>query len=405
MTLDRLQLSNFRGFEDITLDLHKPLTVLVGVNGAGKTSLLDALEIAASHFVAAALGEDRRAQAIEDRDVRFGQDSCQIELRAGDTRVSISRALGQATLRAPQTLPPGSMPPLTIVLHVDRSILKTRMTPAPGAHVWAKGTVVSPRPAWDDAINTDFTSFEHFEGWFRQQEDLENQDRVRMKDLEYSNPGLAAVRRAIERVLRTCSDIRIDRARPFLQDRTQIVLNKNGQDVSGDQLSDGERSLLVIASTLARRLTLLERGDDDPLRREAVVVIDEIELHLHPAWQREIVPRLLETFPSCQFIVTTHSPQVLSSVPQESIVILDHFKAYPSATPTKGRDSSSILADVMDVSIHPKDVADKLDAIASTLDREDFESAKVQIEALAVELGHLDHEVVRLRSLLSFLEV
>ncbi|MEP7121432.1 MAG: AAA family ATPase [Byssovorax sp.] len=404
MKLDRLHLSNFRGFEDLTLDLHRSLTVLVGANGAGKTSVLQALEIASSHFVAAALGEDRRARAIEDRDIRFGHNACQIELLAGDMKLSISHTLGQPTLRTPQTFPTDTTPPLTVALHVDRSILKTPMISAPGTRMWARVNVVSPRPAWDDVINTDFTSFEHFEGWFREQEDLENQDRVRTRNLEYENPGLAAVRRAIERVLQTCSDIRIDRAHPLLQERTQIVLNKEGQEVSGDQLSDGERSLLVIASTLARRLTLLDRGEDDPLRREAVVIIDEIELHLHPAWQREIVPRLLETFPSCQFVVTTHSPQVLSSVPRESIVILDHFKAYQAATPTRGRDSSAILADVMGVSIHPKDIADKLDVIASALDHEDHESAKIQIEALAAELGDLDHEVVRLRSLLSFLE-
>lgn len=405
--LDRLRLSNFRGFEDITIDLRKPLTVLVGVNGAGKTTLLEALEIATSHFVTASLGEDHKAQEIDDRDIRFGQESCLIELGAGDTELSIAHSLGQPSVRTPLRLPPGSTPPLTIVLHVDRSILKLPMPPEPDRPRASRLRLVltSSRPAWDDAINADFTSFEHFEMWFRQQEDLENQDRVRTKNLEYSNPGLAAVRRAIEGVLRTCSDIRIDRARPLLQEQTQIVLDKDGQEVSGDQLSDGERSLLVIASTVARRLALLDRDGDDPLGREAVVIIDEIELHLHPAWQREVVPRLLETFPRCQFVVTTHSPQVLSSVPSESVLILDHFKGYPSATPTKGRDSSAILADVMGVSIHPKDVADKLDAIAITLDREDLGAAKVQIAALAAELGELDHEVVRLRSLVSFLEV
>ncbi|MEK8018019.1 MAG: AAA family ATPase [Candidatus Parabeggiatoa sp.] len=87
-----------------------------------------------------------------------------------------------------------------------------------------------------------------------------------------------------------------------------------------------------------------------------MVLIDEIDLHLHPSWQRAVVPHLMQIFPNCQFIMTTHSPLILTDVAPEHIVILKEFTAIQNTQHTLGRDTNSILSDIMDVPERPKGV-------------------------------------------------
>lgn len=132
-------------------------------------------------------------------------------------------------------------------------------------------------------------------------------------------------------------------------------------------------------------------------------MIDEVELHLHPGWQRMVVERLQQTFPNCQFILTTHSPQVLSQVPAKSVILLDHFQRAALPAGTQGRDSNSILAEVMGVPERPQETAERIHEIARMIDREELPRARQALDELARQLGEHDSEVVRLRSLIEFL--
>ena len=98
---------------------------------------------------------------------------------------------------------------------------------------------------------------------------------------------------------------------------------------------------------LARRLAIANPWlGENALEGEGIILIDEIDLHLHPQWQRRVLPALTQTFPNCQFIVTTHSPQVLSEVPGESVFILENGKLLDYSPHTRGRDSNSILSEI-----------------------------------------------------------
>lgn len=94
----------------------------------------------------------------------------------------------------------------------------------------------------------------------------------------------------------------------------RLAVKKNGREYSVDQLSDGEKCTLALIGDLARRLALANQNSENPLAGSGIVLIDEIELHMHPSWQRKVFPVLRKTFPNIQFIVTTHSPQVLGEV-------------------------------------------------------------------------------------------
>ncbi len=245
--------------------------------------------------------------------------------------------------------------------------------------------------------------------WFRREENLENETRLN-GDPDHRRPELQAVREALTRFLNALGtgsfrNPRISRAdasgEPWPGEPDGIlVVDKDGQQLTIRQLSDGERLMLLTVMDIARRLVLL--NDSDPLEGPGLVVIDEIELHLHPGWQRRVLPALMDTFPGIQFVATTHSPQVVGSVPGECIRILEDFQVY-EAPPTLGRDSNSLLEDVFGVPERAPDTLQALDEVASLIDADDLDAAKSRLAALREQLTSSDPEVARLEGLLTFL--
>lgn len=129
----------------------------------------------------------------------------------------------------------------------------------------------------------------------------------------------------------------------------EMVLDKKGGSVYYRQLSSGEKAVIGLVADLARQLALTNPKADNPLVGLGVVLIDEIDLHLHPSWQRRLVPKLQDVFPNVQFVVTTHSPRILSEVPSKHGRILDQGDVY-SMEETYGREVGHILEVVMNTS-------------------------------------------------------
>jgi predicted ATP-binding protein involved in virulence len=180
------------------------------------------------------------------------------------------------------------------------------------------------------------------------------------------------------------------------------VIEKAGQSLKLEQLSDGEKMLLLVVSDLARRLSIASPTLDDALQGLGIVLIDEIDLHLHPQWQREVIPALRRTFPNCQFIATTHSPQVLSNVEKEDILILEYYKIVESTPFTYGKDSNSILYELMNVEERPAKVKEELDELYRLIDAEKVEEARMELKKLADILGEDDKEIIRANMYIDF---
>ena len=130
---------------------------------------------------------------------------------------------------------------------------------------------------------------------------------------------------------------------------------------------------------------------------EGVVLIDEIDMHLHPSWQKKILRNLCSTFPKVQFIVTTHAPAVLSNVPSDHILFLEHGKVYKTPVQTYGRDSTAILRDVMETEIRPKDVLEKKEQFYDELQKENFLKAENIMDELKKILGENDEDIIRMQ--------
>ena len=144
--------------------------------------------------------------------------------------------------------------------------------------------------AFDKAIESTI-DFRNLFKWFRNQEDIENQIKVR-DDSDYEDKSLAAVKKAMLAMLDGFEDIRIER-RPLA-----MKVNKNGKSLKIDQLSDGEKCTIALFGDLARRMALANPGKDvNPLEGSGVVLIDELDLHMHTSWQRKVLNVLRDTFP------------------------------------------------------------------------------------------------------------
>ncbi|MEL6942049.1 MAG: AAA family ATPase, partial [Bacteroidota bacterium] len=153
---------------------------------------------------------------------------------------------------------------------------------------------------------------------------------------------------------------------------------------------------------IASLLAILNKDHTKALKGEGIVLIDEIDLHLHPRWQRRIIPALRKTFPNIQFIVTTHSPQVLSTTTENSILVLSKGTHYSVNSDPKGRDSNGILEEVMGVEKRPKEIERQIENIFTHLSNGSFSESWIadQIKELKLHISQDDPVLLRINNLI-----
>jgi predicted ATP-binding protein involved in virulence len=212
---------------------------------------------------------------------------------------------------------------------------------------------------------------------------------------------LNALKQAVTEFL-GCSNLHVD------EKKKTLLIEKSGVTLDVKQLSDGERGVLALVLDLTKRLAQANPYLENPAKEgKAVVLIDELDLHLHPKWQRTIVDQLTRTFPNCQFIATTHSPQIISQVQPKSITFLaregDQVVVKP-ATQAYGLDTNWILESLMGVDSRPKPTQELIDQIENLLQEGELELAREILKKLRKMLHGDDGEVIRLEASIDTLE-
>jgi predicted ATP-binding protein involved in virulence len=193
--------------------------------------------------------------------------------------------------------------------------------------------------------------------------------------------------RAISTFLKDVKELRLHPESP-----PRFSVKKNVESFFLEQLSDGERGLLALVFDLTRRLAIANPKSDNPIAEgTALVLIDEIELHLHPKWQRQVVRKLQDVFKKCQLIVTTHSPQVIGQVKAEKLRLLSHDESgkvvLNPVTQAFGMDSSWVLQNIMGVPARDYDTEQQLFKIYSAIDAENYKEARNMADNLRSEIG------------------
>jgi len=181
--------------------------------------------------------------------------------------------------------------------------------------------------------------------------------------------------------------------------------SENDYELKLSQLSSGEKMVTFMVAEIARKLTIANENKAEALKGKGVVLIDELDLHLHPNWQRNIVGALKATFPNVQFITTTHSPQVLSSLKASEIIEIDGDKVYSPSVNPYGRDSNNILSNVMNDGARPKEIDKLINSIFMNFAEDKNDTAIEQFEQLKPNLSDDDPIIGRIESIIKRKEI
>lgn len=409
LTIDNYKI--FKGYHEIRFPaLNKP-AVFVGVNGAGKTTIIEAIIGCLWEYYYKIQGKKasgderfRRSNVNLDAD-EFARVNLKWNGNAEhelDTGFEIRKTIdpeyklhGRKELISYVEFLKGEVGffkkkvgiPIVVYYPVERTVLN------PSLEIKDKKTgnqFSSYNHAFEKSLN-----FNDFFEWFRKTEDLENEIRLN-SDSTFSSPELDSVRKAILIFLEEFSRIRVRRT-----EETSLVLEKGKKEYNINQLSHGEKALISMIGDLARRLVIANPGTKNALTGRGIVLIDELDLHLHPNWQRTILGKLNKTFPNIQFICTTHSPLVLNHIEKESIFLLENGKCFELKK--RFRDFNSYGADVEDIlkivqgtkSIVPDEVKSMLEELHHEIVRDNLIEAKRIIKRLKEEIDPNHPELKR----------
>jgi len=375
MIVESLTLKNFRCFKELQMEFDERLTVLVGANGVGKTTVLDGLVIFLEQITL-------RISNSNAQWVQFAIDSSDLSIESEIDKITCEIKIYNRVLD--WNFIPHKIKENIMCLEHDPSGMKD-LKPIQdfiiddgmknGLPIFvcysAQRCLTNSLPKYrNNADNNRIfadgfmpeINFEASLNWFDGKDAEEARIRSNTPDKDYRNPELTAVRGAIAKSLGDSGKIYNF---PHMEGNPPVFLInqiENGRSYRVDKLGEGYKTMLAVVMDLARRMASANAGRlDDILASPAVVLIDEIELHLHPSWQQTVLPTLMNIFPHTQFIVTTHSPQVLTSIEPKHIRILENNKVWNVNTSTYGAQSWRVLEDVLGVSSRPRDNEAKKD--------------------------------------------
>ncbi len=421
MKVEMIRVFNFKGIDDLEIPLNGKSTIIFGINGAGKSTILRAIDLIYANIISKIVSSNKKLAQLEYDDISYGKSRASIgivfDLLDGELikySRSISRSAGRkhnvAELKKLVDLFEGyyiekgyedsdgnwiekedlKNMPVFVNYGVNRSVFEVPLRAS-------KKEQYTKLSAFDKAIESKI-DFRTLFTWFRNQEDIENQEKVR-RTATYEDRSLAAVKKAMLAMLDGFEDIHIDR-RPLA-----MKVKKDGRYLKIDQLSDGEKCTIALFGDLARRMALANPQLLNPLDGSGVVLIDELDLHMHTSWQRKVVRVLKKTFPNIQFIITTHSPQILGELDEtfnlfymlreEGKVRLQQYHSFI------GWDANVILEEVMKTSSVNVEVKKLVEKMYEHIGDKEYDRAeKIADELDKIANGYVDG-VAKARILIS----
>ncbi len=411
MKLEKITLENFRCYQRLEINLHSNITVLAANNGQGKTAILDAVRIALwpfiSQFDLAKTPYVDPANTITIDDVRILKSAGQrsptsdaldaldemarqfpssitaignynnglatwqryrdSEAKKSQTKDDTgTKALKNSAKALQQAIRNLSDTPTTLPVFgyygTGRLWREKRLTDGKKGSTEKNNEQIRTF-AYRDCLDP-ASSFKQFQDWF-----ISAYLKVReyqIKQLESGATSIEApnelrrpvrvIQGAVNEVLKPVGWQHLQYSEKY--DKSLVLRHPNHGVMKISQLSDGIKNMLAMIADIAYRCVLLNGHLEDQAAKQSpgVVMIDEVDMHLHPQWQKTVITSLRQAFPNIQFIVTTHSPQVLSTVASESIRVIEHeigsdarsmiSTARPPLKQSRGVTSADIMAEL-----------------------------------------------------------
>lgn len=419
MKIRKLHIENFKGFENLEIDFHPNFNIVVGINGTGKSTVLEAAKIAiGSLFLELDKYQDKisspsistdnvRSHNLElqypttiqgfadiDSELCTSKDSCSIEWKrvlekhGGRTTKIQAKEISKISNNLQKIIRKNEDKPLPLIAYYSTDRFKKEKK---DVGVTAKGSRLR---GYYNAMDQ-LTNIKFFLELFKTEtlSELQHQEK---------SIQLQVVKKAVEECIEDCSKIYYD----VSYDKLLIAVKSANELIPFFSLSDGVRSTLSLVMEIAFRCYLLNPylGIEAAKQTEGVVLIDEIDLHLHPTWQKKIVADLKRAFPNLQFIVTTHAPLVIGSLKEGALFNISENKLYQFQN-QYGRDANAILKE-MDTEPMDDELQNDIDNYFILIENEKGKSQEALHlrQKLESKLGEDHAEIQRADIMLNFFE-
>lgn len=406
MQLQKLSLTNFRAFKHAEFEFKPGMNLIVGINGVGKSSVLDALRVMFSRVLPQISHLRSHPQSFSNDDITVNENALSVSMNFLYGQVAIDGLAQIFRENIVDTNTEGdvrnqtydlddryqfSPDPKTINMQLSNKFGQPLVVYySTSRSVTARLSMKSRR---DDPNTNALISRElqirDFASWWLVQDSL-------MK--ETSKPifgrNMSVLSKTVTNFLGSVKNLRGTH-----NPRATLVVEKKRKHLDIQQLSDGERGMLALVFDLARRLAQANPKLANPLKDgQAIVLIDELDLHLHPRWQRDVVQKLVKTFPNCQFISTTHSPQIVGEVAPENIIILEEGMPPYRPDQSLGMDTNWILEFLMGTKTRNDLIQKKLDDINNLIENQKYKKAQLEIDELRINRLDRDPELLKLQT-------
>lgn len=390
MQLTRISLKNYKGIKDLSIDFKPSVNLVIGNNGAGKTSLLNGISVALSnlfHWLPVSVREIGQedifvtAEDAGDATTNLAYHMpVEIEIETdfdGKTYKSSVIKESESSIT--------SMTAVPLLEHIKHLINDNLRLPLVSFQNAGRGTVKYARKktislkqgkteridgykgAFDKSMN-----FNDIENWCLRMDFAEYQNKKEVREYKFFKNIVACF---IQFLQNQAINPRVYYSSVW----ASLVYAENGQETPFYNLSAGFQSVLCMAMELAYRAAVLNPDLTDVKTLEGIVLIDEIEMHLHPAWQWKIVGALQNTFPKVQFIIATHSPIILSSAKDASLFLMKSVDEIISLENAFGYKISDVLEDKQGTKDMPEELISYYERIENFLDAgDDKELQKIQ---------------------------
>ena len=419
MRIKSIGMKNYRCFENTEINLNERLTVIVGNNGSGKSSVLEAIAIAVGTFFSkmdvpfgnTIRRRDARLKSYRMDETDDVQPQYPVEIKAcgtiGDREIEWKRSLnnekGKTTFVEAKQMTAISSEYQKRLRDGDQKLILPVIAYYGTGRLWdyhkekrADTFRVSTRTnGYIDCLDGT-ANIKLMLNWFQKRT---------VQTAQKSASGLNAFLQlpVVYHAMKLCyesvsgyKDVKFE----YNMDTGELdcyYLDHDGMSMRLplSQMSDGYKSTISLVADIAYRMAVLnpQLGTAVIEGTDGVVLIDEIDLHLHPKWQHCILTDLQKIFPKVQFIVTTHAPAVISSAKSENLVIFDGYLPDYVDTEIFGNDINSILTDIMGVSSRNPSVAGKFDEFNDLMKEEKFDEAEKILDSIDEDRDYHDKEV------------
>ena len=414
MILKKLHISNFKMFEEITLEFKPGFNLLLGDNGVGKTTVLEAATVAVSGFLAGM--EDVSTRNIYKDDIHYQivkdnngipnklyKEPVEVEstLNYDGSDYTWSRVKKGATVSSRTSINPRDILKVSreLINSTEHKILPLISYQSASRH-WVSARSDANEKKRKELHNRrcgylgcmeKTANLASINNWCKQME----WGSVRMNHVSENYQQFGKI---VSKFMSIMNDGVVSEV-IFNPNSEFLLYCEDGEYKAISDLSAGYQSVLNLILDLAYRMAILnpDEGDNIP-NAEGIVLIDEIDSNLHPKWQWRIIDALTETFPNVQFIAATHSPIIVSSCKNANIISIDEEQNIRYIGDSYAFSVNEILKDILGYYMRPAKVENLIEEFEKRMDREEYNLAKNALENLTELLGEEHPKVIALKS-------